>query len=75
MVEIAASVDLNPEAARNALSDTALGELVRREQHEAMDMNITGVPAMVINGKFMIPGAQEPEVYAGALRRVVAKGI
>ncbi len=75
LVEIAASVDLNPEAARNALSDTALGELVRREQHEAMDMNITGVPAMVINGKFMIPGAQEPEVYAGALRRVVAKGI
>ena len=38
-------------------------------------MNITGVPAMVVNGKYMIPGAQEPEVYANVLRRAVAKGI
>ena len=74
LIEIAASVGLNPEAARAALNDEALGELVRREEREAWDMNITGVPAMVVNGKYMIPGAQEPEVYANALRRVVAKG-
>ena len=74
LVEIAASIGLNPDAARAALSDEALGELVRREQREAWDMNITGVPAMVVNGKYMIPGAQEPEVYVNALRRVVAKG-
>jgi predicted DsbA family dithiol-disulfide isomerase len=36
-------------------------------------MNISGVPAMLIQGKFLIPGAQEPEVYANALRRVVAR--
>ena len=75
LVEVAQSVGLDPDAARAALSDEALGELVRREEREAWDMNITGVPAMVVNGKFMIPGAQEPEVYANALRRVVAKGI
>jgi predicted DsbA family dithiol-disulfide isomerase len=74
LVEVAQSVGLDAGLARTALSDNALGELVRREQREAMDMNITGVPAMVVNGKFMIPGAQEPEVYANALRRVVAKG-
>ena len=74
LVEIAESVGLNAGLVRAALSDEALGELVRREEREAMDMNITGVPAMVVNGKFMIPGAQEPEVYANALRRVVAKG-
>ena len=39
------------------------------------DMNVSGVPAMVLNGKFMIPGAQEPETYANALRRVVARGL
>ena len=36
-------------------------------------MNISGVPAMLVNGKYLIPGAQDPEVYANALRRVVAK--
>ncbi len=75
LVQVAQSVGLNADAARNSLADEAIGELVRREQREAMDMNITGVPAMVVNGKYMIPGAQEPEVYANALRRVVAKGI
>lgn len=75
LVQVAQSVGLNPDAARTALADEAIGELVRREQREAMDMNITGVPAMVVNGKYMIPGAQEPEVYANVLRRVVAKGI
>jgi predicted DsbA family dithiol-disulfide isomerase len=28
---------------------------------------------MVVNGKYMIPGAQEPETYANALRRVIAR--
>ena len=74
LVEIAVKIGLDAGLARAALSDEALGELVRREQQEAWDMNITGVPAMVVNGKFMIPGAQEPEVYVNALRRVVAKG-
>ena len=37
------------------------------------DMNVTGVPAMLIQGKYMIPGAQEPEVYVNALRRVVER--
>ena len=74
LVEIAATTGLDAGLTRAALSDQALGELVRREEREAMDMNITGVPAMVVNGKYMIPGAQEPEVYVNALRRVVAKG-
>ena len=58
--------------ARAAIDDEFLGEVVRREQAQAWDMNISGVPAMIVQGKFLIPGAQEPEVYANALRRVVA---
>ncbi len=75
LVEIAIKIGLDAGLARAALSDEALGELVRREQREAMDMNITGVPAMVVNGKYMIPGAQEPEVYANVLRRAVARNL
>lgn len=75
LVELAAGVGLDAAGAAAALDDEALGLVVRREQAAAWDMNISGVPAMIVNGKYMIPGAQEPEVYANALRRVVAKGL
>lgn len=75
LVEVAASVGMDPDGARQALDDEALGVIVRQEEAQAWDMNISGVPAMVVNGKFLIPGAQEPEVYAQALRRVVERGI
>ncbi len=56
-----------------ALDDPELAAHVRAEQRQAIDMNVTGVPAMVVEGKFMIPGAQEPEIYANALRRVASR--
>ena len=73
LVELAAAQGLDPTGARAALSDEALGVIVKREEAQAYDMNVTGVPAMLIQGKYMIPGAQEPEVYVNALRRVVAR--
>lgn len=73
LLDIAASVGLHREAAKAALEDTDLETRVIAEQRQAWDMNITGVPAMIVNGKFLIPGAQAPEVYVNALRRVAMK--
>ena len=73
LIDVARSVGLEPDAA--ALDDPALGDRVRAEEQAAWDMNVSGVPAMVLNGKFLIPGAQEPEVYANALRRVVSRTV
>ncbi|NVE94243.1 DsbA family oxidoreductase [Altererythrobacter lutimaris] len=73
LLDIAASVGLHREAAKAALEDEALLARVIAEERQAWDMNISGVPAMVVNGKFMIPGAQAPEVYVNALRRVAEK--
>lgn len=73
LIEIATSVGLDAAGARSALGDEALGQIVRAEEARAWDMNISGVPAMIVQGKYMIPGAQEPEVYVNALRRVAAK--
>ncbi len=75
LADIAAEVGLDRSAARAAIDDELLGQIVRREEAQAWDMNISGVPAMLVQGKYLIPGAQEPEVYADALRRVVAKGL
>ncbi|MGY6552139.1 MAG: DsbA family oxidoreductase [Erythrobacter sp.] len=73
LLDIAASVGLHREAAKAALDDPALDARITAEQAQAWDLNISGVPAMIVQGKFLIPGAQEPQTYVNALRRVVEK--
>jgi predicted DsbA family dithiol-disulfide isomerase len=73
LLDIAASVGLHREAAKAALDDPALEARVIAEEQQAWDLNISGVPAMIVEGKFLIPGAQAPEVYVNALRRVAEK--
>ncbi len=77
LLDIAAAAGLHREAAKAALDDPDREARVIAEEAQAWDMNISGVPAMVVanetGGKFLIPGAQSPEVYVNALRRVAAK--
>ncbi|MFN4039742.1 MAG: DsbA family oxidoreductase [Erythrobacter sp.] len=73
LLDIAASVGLHREAAKAALDDPDLEARVLAEEQQAWDFNISGVPAMIVEDKFLIPGAQAPEVYVNALRRVAEK--
>ena len=73
LLDIAAGVGIHREAAKSALLDDELEARVVSEERQAWDLNISGVPAMIVNGKFMIPGAQAPETYVNALRRVAEK--
>ncbi len=73
LLDIAAEAGLHREAAKAALDDPVLEARVLAEEQQAWDLNITGVPAMIIEQKFMIPGAQTPETYVSALRRVVER--
>lgn len=73
LLEIAQAEGFDPAAAAAALDDTMIEQDVRAEEKRAWDFNISGVPAMLVDGKFLIPGAQEPETYVMALRRVVAR--
>jgi len=75
LIEIAASVGIDRAQAAAALDDDELDAIVTAGENQARDWNITGVPAMIVNGEYMIPGAQDPDVYVDALRRVVARGI
>ncbi|MGB3469939.1 MAG: DsbA family oxidoreductase, partial [Erythrobacter sp.] len=61
LLDIAAGAGLHREAAKVALDDADLDARVLAEERQAYDLNITGVPAMIVNEKFMIPGAQAPE--------------
>ena len=73
LLAIAQAEGLDRRLCDAALADPAMSERVRAEEAHAWDLNISGVPAMLVQGKFLIPGAQEPEVYANALRRVVSR--
>ena len=53
-------------------SDDGLAE-VRDELRAAAEMEITAVPTFVFDGKWMVPGAQDPDTFVQVLRRVVAK--
>jgi predicted DsbA family dithiol-disulfide isomerase len=75
LLAVAHEVGLDRAGALSALSDPAIGARVRAEEQQAWDMNVTGVPAMVVQGKFLIPGAQAPETYVSALRRVAQRGL
>jgi predicted DsbA family dithiol-disulfide isomerase len=73
LVDIAASVGLDRTAAEAALADEELGRTVRAEENEARAMEVNAVPAMLVNSRYMIPGAQGAETYANLLRKVVER--
>lgn len=73
LLDIADETGLDRDAAKAALESADYTHKVRAEERAAFEMNITGVPAMIVAGKFMIPGAQPPEAYINALRRVAEK--
>ena len=53
-------------------SDDGVAE-VRNELRAAAEIEITAVPTFVFDGRWMVPGAQEPDTFTQVLRRVVAK--
>ena len=73
LLDIAVEQGFDRESAKAALDSEALSRKVRTEEQAAYDMNITGVPAMILAGTFLVPGAQGAETYVTALRRVAEK--
>ena len=73
LLDVIEEAGLDREAAAAALDSEEIARKTRVEERAAMEMNITGVPAMIVEGRFMVPGAQPPEAYVNALRRVAEK--
>ncbi len=73
LLGVAQSVGLNDDACKAWLADEVLSKSVRAEQAYWLDQNITGVPAIIFDQKFMVPGAQSAETFAGVIGKVLAK--
>jgi len=55
----------------NRNSSDEFADDVRADELEAQEAGFTGVPTMVVDGRFAIPGAQPPDVLVRLLSRVM----
>jgi len=69
IVAVAAESGLDTVAFQAALRDPELGKEVLADHNEAVEAGITGVPTVVVDGQWQIPGAQDLDFY----RRLVDK--
>ncbi len=67
LISVAASVGLDEKRARDLLVTNLYADEVRATEAEWQDRFITGVPAFIFNKKFMVPGAQEADVFANII--------
>ena len=71
LADVAASVGLDRARAAAILASGEFGEMVRTEEAYWADQNITGVPAFILGGRMLIPGAQDPEVFIRVIENKV----
>jgi predicted DsbA family dithiol-disulfide isomerase len=75
LLDIAEEQGMDRGAAAAWLADEALTQTVRAEQAYWRDQNITGVPAIIFDQKFMVPGAQSAETFADVISKVLRKRV
>ena len=72
LAELAAEVGLDRDEVLAALAEERFAEDVAADIAQARAYGITGVPFYVLDGRYGVSGAQDPEVFANALRQVAA---
>jgi predicted DsbA family dithiol-disulfide isomerase len=70
LLDIAEGEGFDRTSAGEALADEALAVAVRAEEQRGRQSGINSVPSFVLDGKYLIQGAREPEDYAQMLRQV-----
>lgn len=73
LCDIAEAQDMDRDVALAWINDAALTTSVRAEMAHWTDQNITGVPAIIFDQKYMVPGAQSAETFADVINKVLTK--
>lgn len=74
LVNLAAEIGLDAEAARQALLAGTYANEVRRDEYEAQQIGVQGVPFFVFDNKYAVSGAQPSEVFAEVLGKAWEEG-
>ena len=72
LASLAESAGLDGDAARKVLESNRYAEDVRAAERHWWTRGIHSVPAIVVDGHYLISGAQPPEAIEEALRKVAA---
>jgi predicted DsbA family dithiol-disulfide isomerase len=70
LAELASEIGLDREEVKHVLESNRYSEEVRKDEEEAAQLGIRGVPFFVINSKYAISGAQPTEIFLQALEKV-----
>ena len=70
LLDLAAEQGFGRAKAAEAFDDEALAIATRMEEKRGREMGINSVPSFVFAGRYLVPGAQEPEVFVATIRKV-----
>jgi len=73
LARLAAEIGLDADEARHALLASTYAGEVRRDEYEAQQIQVRGVPFFVFDDKYAVSGAQPSEVFAEVLDTVWAE--
>lgn len=71
--DVATSVGMKPEEVEEVLSSDMYNDEVRFDEREAAMRGVRGVPYIVFNGGFAVPGALSTDGFKSALQREIRK--
>jgi predicted DsbA family dithiol-disulfide isomerase len=72
LADVCAAVGLEREEALAVLADARYGQAVREDQRQWIEQGIQAVPTFVVNGQYMVQGAQDSEAFGRMLDKLLA---
>ena len=73
LIELAGAVGLDAARAQAVLESDEFADAVRAEERLWLDAGVNSVPSVIVDRKHLIQGAQPPEAFEEALRRIAAQ--
>lgn len=73
LLDSVTSLGLDATTAEQVLASNQYADLVRSDEATYQQAGITSVPAFIINGKYLIAGAQEADAWVKALHEISAE--
>lgn len=73
LVDVAQASGMDGELVGDLIDRGADIDLVRKEDETARSMGVSGVPCFLINGQFMLTGAQDTDTFVALLQRIKGK--
>lgn len=73
LLQLGTGIGLDAEEVKAVLASDAFAEAVQRDEYEARQIGVRGVPYFVFNDKYAVSGAQHPDTFLGALTQAYAE--